>query len=316
MIKLLNHNDIQAVNRQHQVINDIQAVDDKDDTDSRSYWCDGFRVTQEMYNFTQALRETDSKIRFAATSEAYQYGASNYMLMYREGASYSYGTIMTGTCWGKRTANDMQYVVQHDSIHNDKYTSKPYYNRLYSNNLKTAVKNVRKYCIPPTPVQIAYATKDMFTTEFDKVVASDNRYISDVLFDAKTSHSAIITEIKNLQNQGAVFVTEAFNKILNDIDKLYALNIKLNTNAAIPVYHAEVQTIGDNQFIHLVEALMGPRGDIDTSKNQMTTLHSNDVPEDIMGRLAVLTTFNVGQHVPDVGMRVAENLFWMYRDTL
>ena len=306
MITLLNHNDIQAIKRHHQAV---------DDTDSWLYWCDGFRVTQEMYNFTQALRETDSKIRFAVASD--ERGVANDMWMYREGASYAYGKIMTGMWWGKKTANDMQYVVQHDSIDNDKYRTKPYYNRLYSNNLKTAVKNVRKYCIPPTPVQIAYATKDMFTTEFYKVVASDNKYMNSVLYDAQRSNSDIITEIKNLQNQGAVFVTEAFNKILNDIDKLYALNIKLNTNAAIPVYHAEVQTIGDNQFIHLVEALMRPQfGNIDTPKDQMTTLHSNDVPEDIMGRLAVLTTFNVGQHVPDVGMRVAENLFWMYRDTL
>jgi hypothetical protein len=277
---------------------------------------DGYAVHEEMYKFCKAIRKSNNRVRFLPTHT--RGGIANAMLMHLENADYAYGSIYVGTNWGKSQASDLQYVVQHDRIGNDKYKDYPYRNRLYSTNIDTAVKNVKRYCIPPTPVQIAESMGDQLSRATNNIIHNANRDVRNIVPDLRDHYDDLLSELKNLRAQNVVFSTQLFNGLLTELDKLeetYSM-VKACTR---PVYYVQVELIGANQFILLVEAEVATDkygAGVKILKNAMTTLPSNDVPEDVMGRLSVLSTLKSGHHIPDVGMRMSEKMFWLYRDTL
>jgi hypothetical protein len=277
---------------------------------------DGYAVHEEMYKFCKAIRKSNSKVRFLP--KHIRGGVANAMLMHLENADYAYGSICVGTNWGKSQASDLQYVVQHDSISNDKYKDYPYTDRLYSTNIDTAVKNVKRYCIPPTPVQVAASMSDQFSRATNDIIYNANRDVRTIVPDLRDHYDDLVSELKNLRSQNVVFSTQLFSNLFNELDKLEEKRNVVKSSTR-PVYYVQVDLVGDNQFIHLVEAEAENTkygAGVNIPKNAMTTLPSNDVPEDVMGRLSVLFTLQTGQHIPDVGMRISEKMFWLYRDTL
>lgn len=263
-----------------------------------------FGVKDLAYEVTQAIRGTKSV--------PYD---QQWSIIYFEDDHFALGMVGYGDF---RTKGDgtFMYTVKSPSIKNGKYSDhSPQYHMAMSTNRAKAVKNAQKYLRRISPVETAkYTMKNPregiheLRKEADQKIAQAHEDIfGRRLYNDK---APILHELRSLVDTGYSFIDTSMTDRLRDmfsaIDAAAEENGQVNMTA---VFVREER--GRQRF----DAVLVDKCDNywpDVGDTHMT-YYDNELPEHIMGKLAMLSMLNDGAYVHNVGYRINSRMFYVAR---
>lgn len=236
--------------------------------------------------------------------------------VYREGDPYAMGWIgyMTFTSRGKKA-----YAVYSPNISNGKYTSGVRQNMMFSESRAKAVKNALKHIRPLTMDQCVIMSRDYCDRAMRSVVSEAKhtidrlrRDVARSLFDTyshiRSNPAPLEAELRHLVESGHKFlnpeVGEKLAAIFGGLKEIAALNAR---DTKFTVVIAE----GD-RFRVLPDHDVSSYSYIGRSyEGVYETYGQGELPEEIMGKLAVLSMVEAGHYVEGVGYKENARVFYL-----
>ena len=266
------------------------------------------------------------------------------LYIYRDDCPFVLGWIGYGDYRDGGDGTHM-YVVYSRTIENDKYAD--YRDQHYmkmSVNIDTALKSVKEYIRPYSPVEMAridmhevssaiWALADEVNVKIRKMERSTVGVLSvgdnsqSRLFNAKrskiksstvgvpsvgdNSQSRLFTELKHLLKINHKFVDPSFGAALTDYFRAVE-EANQYKGRIVPMWFVHVYERSGSQAFDVVS--------IDNAENwnpnigeECNTYNADNLPEEIMGKLSVLIILTDAQYVDGVGYRVGEGMFYVVR---
>jgi hypothetical protein len=285
---------------------------------------DGVPVRREVYYLGQELRRSHAKFRFHA-SRAY----SNYIVevqstdggvkrvysdvqVYIDGSDYVVGRIGYGTAYGVGKTDKPTYMIHSRKILNRKFKdNRDQHHMSFMEDMKKAGKLGLAKLTPYTPREMAGLSfrvfKDDLSASREKVRRSLNTLLSSLM-----SHNVLAVEIKGLIAQGVRFTTPEFQNVAEHL-----LKTEQEWNAARqkPMHgcYVYIRMVGEQQWADVID--VPDIRNVHLVDNYMhTSTPVNELPEDIQGKIAVLSMAEVGQYMQSVGRRAGDKSFWIEAD--
>ena len=312
------------------LVTELGGVHDRDlhNTPASQDWphkIDNIPVRKELRDFCNELRRSFKGFRFHAGhnsplsnhrvnisfTDGVDKSAYSDVTVYIEGSDYVVGRIGFGKRYGVKEADKSVYMIHSRKIQNDKFADhREQYNMMFTADLKKAVRIALSKLTPYSPRDMAEVSYGAFASNIEAERSKVYRRVSDLVEPLREKDNLTL-ELENLINQGASFVTEAFRNAAEDY--LYAKREwEAKRNKAAPAYYVSVRMVGDEQWVDIVDvANVQMYKSIVDAPTQSLPL--TDVPEDIQGKLAVLSMANVNQYMAGVGRRATEKSFWVER---
>lgn len=292
------------------------ATVSKQHTDVR--WLDGLPVSIGTEMMARELRKANPAVKFAgrrATMHNSQYAYSS-LYVYLPGHDMTMGWIGYGAYGIDGTTH--KYTVSSRKIKNEKVAAwRDQFNMVMSDDVKRAVKNACKYLVPWTDYEIAMQSfsgfHDHVSDPLKEVVGAANKFLNEC-----TPHRVLRVELKNLIQQGAMFVTNEFKSAAaqflkaeadaeaEKLRKVGALYVRVFEQAGRQM--VSVTTLGRN---------VRDNGTALRSTDPVLLMESDEfalLNPDVAAKIAVLTTMSPDTYVPNVGERVAAQEFWVEID--
>jgi hypothetical protein len=285
---------------------------------------DGVPVRKELYDLGVALRRTYSGYRFQATRKD---GNTKVRITYAddvekiaycdvnvfiEGSDYVVGRIGYGKKFGVREAEKATYMVHSRKITNDKFAEhRDQYYMSFASDPKKALKVALAKLVPYSPKEMA----DVSLRPFKYAISNtrdDVKTNLDKLISPMQNRDVLMRELKGMLAQGVTFVTDEFRTAALGFTQAEQ-DWHAVRNKPIHGYYVYVRMVGDEQWADIVNAT-DAQNYSHTHDCAVQSMPMADVPEDIQGKLAVLSIGDLGQYMQSVGMRVSEKSFWLERE--
>ena len=231
---------------------------------------------------------------------------------------YAMGFIAYGDYQTEVKADQSSYIVSSRHIRNMKYAD--YNDQHYmsmSINLHTAVRNAKKYCRPLTTKVMAldkeedmrrkasdtesHAQRKMFTAQSD-LLAKNNR-------QTHIEHNPMLEYMRTLVKVGHEFTNKQLESDLLNYFKLEEEHETLKTKGVKVSYVRVYEKYGE-QFFDVVPIIKDPKAYGATIETIVSYKHA-DVPQDVLGKVAVLSMVENNHWVDDVGYRVDATMFYV-----
>ena len=282
--------------------------------ETHPYWVDGWPVVQGLCEFAKALRQVNPSVKFGAHNPRFYQSIEDHLFVYVDSCDYTLGFINYDRNHIDSKDGKYTYGVYARGITNGKMRlERDMYNMLVTTDLTRAVKNAAKSLIPYSIPEIAKLSIGDFSFALRDVknTATNNarKFVSKC-----ASFSVLEIELKNLIRSGAEFVTPEFREaaaefIASDTEaqelkgrKMGGYFVSLREERGVMTAH----TVMFNSDI-----AMNSR----SSQHEVpVTIPASDLPDDVQGKLAVLSMVDADTLIPDVGMKVSNNMFWIARD--
>jgi len=247
----------------------------------------------------------------------------NMLYVYRGGDNYVMGIIGYGDFQTSGDGND-RFAVWSPNIKNMKYSHGLQQNMSLAVNMDKAVKNAMKYIRPLTVEQTmklslrscAHAAQDVVAKIRDNT-GEVRRELVNNFFDTGTysapKANALQRELRHLVESGYEFLDKDLG------DKLHKMFDGLKELEA-------AREVVDNTFT-FVEAFVSPTGrqmfrvrtDIDASTHysipaftdNTSVYDQHNLPDELAGKLSVLSMLELEGYVEGVGFRAADNVFYV-----
>lgn len=286
---------------------------------------DGIPVRKEVKEMCEELRRSFKGFRFHAGwaspfnnhkvvinfTDDVQKSCYSDVTVYIEGSDYVVGRIGFGKRYGVKESDKASYMIHSRKISNDKFADhREQYNMMFTADLKKAVRIALSKLTPYSPREMAEVSYGAFASNIDSERSKVYRKVSD-LVDPLRDGDVLKLELENLINQNASFVTEAFRKAADDY--IYAKREwEATRNRNVSAYYVSVRMMGDEQWVDIVDvhSVVQYKSIADAPTQ---SLPITDVPEDIQGKLAVLSMAVAGQYMTGVGRRATDKSFWVER---
>jgi hypothetical protein len=311
----------------HVLVSSLKAPTDRDlHNDPQSadwpFKLDGIPVRREVYELGNELRRSYHGFRFHATR-----GDNSWMqvqsdegvikkfytdvTVYIEGSDYVVGIIGHGKKYSIKESDKSVYMINSRKINNEKFGDhRDQYYMSFASDPKKAVRLALSKLVPYSPKEMADITIGDFKQHIETVRSNVRAGVSG-LISPLSDRSILMREMRNLIAQNTMFVTEEFQKAAAGFIKAEAEWEEVR-NKPIHGYYLYVRMVGDEQWVDIVVAT-------DAQKYRsveycpVTSTPVSDVPEDIQGKVAVLSMGQIGQYMQGVGVRTTEKSFWLER---
>lgn len=287
---------------------------------------DGIPVRKEVLDLCLQLRRSYSGYRFHAGRG----GLSNVKVnisftddvrktvyadvhVYIEGSDYIVGRVGYGKTYGLHESDEPVYMVHSRKIANEKFNDhRDQYYMSFAKDYKKALKVALSKLTPYSPREMATNNFHNFKTDIDLVRSASQTRLNNVLSPLQ-DRNVLLVEMRNLMTANVPFATPQFIQAAEQIvqaDKDWEEMKRKPFNA----YYVYVRMIGDEQWVDVVDVpdvKNIPSHQLETCA--ITSMNINDLPDDIKGKLAVLTIATNDQYMEQVGRRVSEKSFWVER---
>ena len=284
----------------------------------------------EPSNGQQPMGLLDFAHKLTQQMKGYKVSVSNMhnmLYVYREGDNYVMGIIGYGDFQTSGDGND-RYAVWSPNIKNQKYSHGLQQNMSLALKQDKAVKNAMKYLRPLTVEQTMKLSLRQCHRAAQEVVSKirDNtgelrRELVNNFFDTSTysapKPNPLQRELKHLVESGYEFLDKDLG------DKLHKMFGGLKELGA-------ARQVVDNTFT-FVEAIVSPTGrqmfrvhtDVDASTHYSITrsvselpdntsvYDQHNLPDELAGKLSVLSMLESEGYVEGVGYRAADNVFYV-----
>jgi len=197
-----------------------------------------------------------------------------------------------------------EYCVTSRLIENNKYSvwSGSSHNTKKSKHMNVAVKTATKFLKPVSANEVFNEYHDKFFKQLKAKKSKLNSGLESLLGGIGTT--ARLTEIKNMMELGYTPKTPEFKKVVEYIrDNQAEMEAQANYNP--PYTMVRIKDNGEAEYCS---------GDGVAQKEFITVpkVPSKDkLPEEILGKMAVLDITEVGTFIEDVGVRSALNVYWV-----
>jgi hypothetical protein len=286
---------------------------------------DGIPVRREVCELGNELRRSYHGFRFHASREGkisnrpLQVQSDNGevkrfysdVTVYIEGSDYVVGVIGYGRKYGIKEVDNAVYMIRSRKINNEKFNDNrdQYYMSFVSDGNK-AVRLALSKLVPYSPKEMANITLIDFKESIDSVRQNIRSNVSG-LISPLTDRSILMREMRSLIAQNTMFVTEEFQKAAAGFIKADAEWEEVR-NKPVHGYYVYVRMVGGDQWVDIVEATDAQKYS-NVEHCPVTSVPVSDVPEDIQGKVAVLSMGALGQYMQGVGIRTSEKSFWLER---
>ena len=225
-----------------------------------------------------------------------------------------YGDFRTEVC------GDDQYMVASRKITNDKYGDyQDQFRMKMSGNMDTAIRNAKRFLRNFSPHEMAGANAKLLRSKANdqpEMLGSKFRKSMRELFDHEVGNRTgafngrMLTELRHLVDSDHGFVDGEFGHQLKQMFEMGDA-WRESFHKTVNVYFVRVFEKFGKQTFQVTE-LDDVRDYKPRISDQFLT-YTDDLPENIMGKLAVLSMTEDGNYVDDVGMRVDEGMFYVVR---
>jgi hypothetical protein len=238
----------------------------------------------------------------------------NWAWVYMPDDHYAMGAVGYGD-FSRNGRGGSTYAVRSRTIVNGKYSDGSDQHRmLMSSNSSVAVKNAKKYLRRLSPQDLVQQTHEHLREAIGTMRSNARNVLMEKeakLFGANLhgrSRAPILTELKHLVMSGHTFLDPSMPERLTEYFALYAEND--DTQQPCSMLFVAVSRSGDKQRFDIVP--------VDKAENHWPQVGEpetfyDDVPEHVLGRLAVLSMVETGTFVPGVGFKHTEGLFYVAR---
>ena len=240
----------------------------------------------------------------------------NRLWVYYPDEPYPMGYIGYGD-FRTETVGDDQYIVGSRTIINDKYGSyQDQHNMKMTVNVETAIRNARRFLRNFSPQEMAKSKlRTVCSQSQDSLgdISTEYRNKMRELFDHESRNTnKMLTELRNLVDTSHEFVDAAFGSELRAMFEL-SDNQKALKDKPIHMYFVRVsEKFGKQTFdVGTIDNVQKSSYQVEMS-NEFKR-YTDDLPEEIMGKLSVLTMVENDSYVDDVGYRAAEGMFYVVR---
>jgi predicted RNase H-like HicB family nuclease len=227
--------------------------------------------------------------------------------VYLPNDEYTLGRVGFGDFCATKAKNNNRtpsYMVASHRISNKKYDEyRDQYNMVMTKNLSTAVDSAKKYLRQ-------YAPQDLVKIVKSKVVESVGSFVykkrraSDEAQD-KLATDATVKELKNLISSGYTFLHAEVEQYIKDAiakyDEYEIYRVKNITGKFVSVS----EQLGIQMF-----DVIQMDGKDEVAVNG-TRYRGDEMPEDLMGRVAVLSMAQTEGYIEGVGNRLGDTIFWV-----
>jgi|TARA_R110000824_G_scaffold380703_1_gene573184 hypothetical protein len=272
--------------------------------------------TPEHYEREDHLFEFMDEISKAIRGVRFVYKYAYERWVYMPGEPYPMGYIGFGD-YRVNTTGDDRFIVCSRKIENVRYTdySAPYHMKM-SSKLEPAVRNAKKFLSNYSPIEMAGVDTANVRNGINEVLGDLSRKATE---DAKNiglpnvdvfgERVTLLNELRHLLNTDHEFVDARYNAKLRtmfeSMKEFAACNERINMNF-VRVY----QRLGDQTFDVVPVDEVNNWG---CEVRQEVTRYTDDLPEDIMGKVASLSLVADRSYVAGVGYRVNESMFYVVR---
>jgi hypothetical protein len=311
----------------HVLVSSLKAPTDRDlHNDPQSadwpFKLDGIPVRREVYDLGTELRRSYHGFRFHATrgdNSVVQVQSDEGVVkkfytdvtVYIEGSDYVVGVIGHGKKYGIKEVDKSVYMIQSRKINNEKFAPhRDQYWMSFVADYKKAVRLALSKLVPYSPKEMANITISDFKDHIETV---RNNVRSGVhgLISPLSDRNILMREMRNLIAQNTMFVTEEFQRAAAGFIKAEEEWNEVR-NKPVHGYYVYVRMVGSEQWVDIVEATDAQKYH-SVEHCPVTSMPVSDVPEDIQGKVAVLSMGALGQYMQGVGVRTTEKSFWLER---
>jgi hypothetical protein len=287
-----------------------------DENDPPVHKIDGIPVTPELAQFCTEIRKVNRHVKFGMGKRTTfdwrgKVNLAQELFVYMDGQTYAMAKIGYGD-YSIRTASGSKYMVYARMIRNEKFRDdSDQYHMATAETMERAIKNVKKYLRPYSPVECAGLSFDDVRNKFSSVAQG----VSSQLYQARSGvldSNHLRTELFHMLDIGYEFLSEDFR------DKIEAWRERYNEDQvararALHAYYVGVRIQRDEMVCDVIEVLdANKRSRLDTHM-AVTTYKMEDLPEGIAGNLAALSMVEDNHYVDGVGLRVDSATFWVQR---
>jgi hypothetical protein len=289
---------------------------------------DGVYVIRELAHFCTEVRRYHRKIKFGVHSSATGYD-------YKEASDGSGSAIVFNEMWAYFDGDDYAVMrlgyadynvgpsakptfgVYSRLIRNEKYDKgRRQYHMATTEHLPRAVKNVQKYMKPYTLAERAGLTYDDFRYAVDHQISVPHNMFNKSL-SSVWHHSALTSELTALIQSGYTFTDASFHNTVMSLIEAQAAR----TAMAAKQHHGWYVTVRESNAAQVFDVLsiydIKRTSLTDVVRSAGTRTYAMDELDaehpELFGKIAALSMVDKGTLIEDVGMRVADNAFWVLR---
>jgi hypothetical protein len=293
------------------------SIETVNDDDPPVPMVDGIPVVAPLANFCAEIRKVNRHVKFGIgkrVQNSWGHGGPTRMLeLYAYMDGHTYATMKIGYAdYSIKKTGDVKYMVYARMIKNEKFREdSDQYHMATAEGIERAIKNVKKYMRPYSPIECASMSFDSVRNKFSSVVQG----VSSELYHARShvlESGHIRNELFHMLDVGYEFLSEEFR------DKIATWREKYNEDQvsrgrALHVYYVNVRIHREEMVCDVIEVLdANKRLRMDTTAPVMT-YKMDELPEDIAGNLAALSMVDDDHYVDGVGLRVDSATFWVQR---
>jgi len=269
-------------------------------------WCEELRAVNRRVKF--GLRQTGMNFTFGAgnlkvLNEVWMYLPEQPYAQMRLGYRDYFTTQVGG--------GSERYGIYTRLIQNGKYnTDNEQHCMSLTEKFDRAVVNAKKYMRPYTPQELVRIKLGDFANNVANETYSFNNEASGADGAVRT-HDALLPELSYLVDSGYEFKSGQLREaVVNWMAKHKAA--QEHRARARHAWFVHVYERFDKQYFDVIE-MFDVHKKNNPSIQSSRTYTADDMPEEIMGKLSVLTMVDVGHRVSDVGMRATETTFYVER---
>jgi hypothetical protein len=217
---------------------------------------------------------------------------------------------------GARKNKSHTYGVYSRKISNAKYAyHRDQHNMVMATDVKKAVKNAMKYFSPYSTKELAQAYYDPIRSNVGKSQEEAIRNARNFASPLTNDYVELLREIHSLKQRGVEFKSIRFRQMAEGIDDILA-TYEHENNRNIGAIFVRFYQVGDQTYYstqHAIEIKKHHNNLQGSEENKAEGKPVSEIPEEIMGSVSVLSILNDGQYVPNVGMKLNSNHFWIER---
>lgn len=278
-------------------------------------------VPSELLDFMRVMSKKNPTFKYGVSDHCrkgtQRNGDFTYkeVWVYRDTDAYAMGRIGFCTPNASNRSNDAEvYTVYSRVIHNDRFNNDRWgYYAVTTQNIGKAVKNASTYLRVYKPAECAEATKTKFAEHYKQAIYASATAQNDINRRIRWDYSySFADELTRAVKNGHVIMDSALSEVIaelilvkNEVEKQYARKLQ--------AYHVRVYEERGVQMASVLNVIE-IEGSKDGVAGEHTSMPVNDLPEDIAGKIAVLSMVDSAHYVDGVGLRAPDGTYWVARD--
>lgn len=308
-----------SVFKGHEHLERRKSMAERATLEGHPHWFDGVPITHvDLVEYMEKLTKALPHIKFHPRTET-TYCNSFYAVM--DNMPFALGKVGYGDISINKNQGNKPFV-QSRKIQNEKFAQhRVQYHVVSPSSIDKAVKEARKYLVPYTNSELIFYMYGKVRDEAVKHIDSSSAKAMDLCrkyatgWGVKADWMEEMRYLKSLMtNNGFKFATGYFSDAMRDIDDAYAEWMEVRRYAPAMTF-VRIEE-GEYPRVHVVKGTDNMR-DAMSFHIQFaaeTSYSLDELPEDLEGKIAVLSILNNEQYAVKVGYKYDNNIFWIERD--